>query len=311
MKKIPVGQTIARAYGFAFRDFVKILGVMWLPMAVMWLPGIFIQQRMLALQAQMGPGNLNVFREMGLFLVPFYLVMFFLIFMQVIGIAKLALGIKKKPDWIFFSAGKPVWRLIGTCLLLIVAMIVGWLAMLLGGFLTGFVAGLLNKAVNNTGVHWAVAAVAIVILAALWCAYIYAFFRLAFLVVPVIAAEEQGFALARSWTLGLGNFWRIFLIALAVVLPFLVLEFVFLFGFMFRGIPFPANPKDPAQSMAFQIAMNARMLEMIQGMYHYWYLTFPLFIVVIVLFYGAYVSAPCFAYQALIEGKASDPVAAD
>jgi hypothetical protein len=28
MTKIPVGKTIARAYGFAFRDFLRLLGVM-------------------------------------------------------------------------------------------------------------------------------------------------------------------------------------------------------------------------------------------------------------------------------------------
>ena len=32
MKKIPVGATIAHAYRFAFGDFLKILGVMWLPL---------------------------------------------------------------------------------------------------------------------------------------------------------------------------------------------------------------------------------------------------------------------------------------
>lgn len=311
MTKIPVGRTIAHAYGFAFLDFFRILGVMWLPMAIMWVPGIFLQQRLLKLQAQIGTGGLSAFREMWPFLVPLYLVMFFLLFMQMIGIAKLALGVKKGPDWIYVSVGKPVWRLIGTCLLLIAAMIIGWLAVLLGGVVMGFLATLLTNAVKNGVFTAIVGVIAVVGLIALWCAYFYAVVRLTFLVVPVIAAEEEGFALARSWTLGLRNFWRMFAIILAIILPFLLLELVFLFGFIFHGVPFPANPKDPAQAMAFQIAMNVRTLEMMQAIYHYWYLTFPVFIVVVVLFYGAYIGASCFAWRALTEDGASGPVAAD
>src|SRR5579863_10443171 len=148
MNKIPVGATIAQSYRFAFRSFLKILGVMWLPMAITMLPGIFIQQRMIALQGQISAGNLSVFRQIWPILLPFYLVIFVLLFMQVIGIAKLALN-KAGPGWFYFSLGRPVWRLIGSFLLLIVAVFVGWLAMVLGAVVVGIILGLLAKAVNN------------------------------------------------------------------------------------------------------------------------------------------------------------------
>jgi hypothetical protein len=222
----------------------------------------------------------------------------------------LALGIKKGSAWFYFSLNKPVWRLIGSCLLLIVAIIVAALAVLLGGVLIGFLIGLLTRAVNNNLLTGIMGIVAVVAMIALWCAYFYALVRLTFFLVPVIAAEEEGFALARSWTLGLGNFWRAFVILLAVVAPLIILEFVFFFGFLFRGLPFPGS-RDPAQAAAFQAALNARSVEMIQATYHYWYLTFPVSIVVMVVFYGAYVGAPCFAYRALTDGEASAPVAAD
>ncbi|HEX4272224.1 MAG TPA: hypothetical protein VHZ32_12585 [Rhizomicrobium sp.] len=83
MIKIPVGKTIAHAYGFAFRDFFRILGVMWLPMAIMWIPGIFLQRRIMAFQAHATAGDLSVFQEMWPILLPLYLVMFVLLFMQV------------------------------------------------------------------------------------------------------------------------------------------------------------------------------------------------------------------------------------
>jgi hypothetical protein len=309
MTKIPVGRTIAEAYSFAFRDFLKILGVTWLPMTILWVPGFFLQQRMVAVQQQMTAGDISAFHELWRILLPFYLFAFTLLFMQVIGIAKLALGIKKKPDWFYFSLGKPVWRLIGSCLLLIVAMIVGWLAALLGAIVIGFLTRLLTGAAHNGVVSTIAWIIAVVGTIALWCAYFYAWIRLSFLLVPVVAAEEEGFALARSWTLGLGNFWRMFVILLAVLGPFVILEFVFLLGFMFHGVSFPPAHADAAQTAAFQAAMNARAMQMIGAMNHNWYLTYPAFVVIMVLFYGITVSAQCFAWRAL--SGTSAPVAGD
>lgn len=311
MTKIPVGRTIARAYAFGFEDFFRILGVMWLPMAITWLPGIFMRQRIIDLREQITAGNFSAFREMWPILLPFYLMIFVLIFMQIIGIAKLALGIKKGPAGFYFSLGKPVWRLIGSFLLLIVAMIVGWLATVLGGVVTGFLLGLLAEAANSGLISGIVGLIVVLAIAALWCAYIYALVRLTFLLVPVIAAEEEGFALARSWTLGLGNFWRMFVILLAVLGPIFVLELAFVFAFMFRGISLPPAHANAAQAAAFQAALNARSIEMMGVIYHYWYLTYPAFIVVMVVFYGIYISAPCFAYRALTDDDASTPVAFD
>lgn len=311
MKKIPVGRTIAQAYGFAFRDFLRILGVTWLPMAILWVPGFFLQQRTIAMQQQMNAGDMSTFHELWRILLPFYLFAFIFLFMQIIGIAKLALGIKKKPDWIYFSLGKPVWRLIGNILLLMVAMFVCGLGAALGGIVIGFLTRLLSNAAHSgpvTIIAWIVAVVGMI---ALWCACFYAWIRLSFLLVPVVAAEEEGSALSRSWTLGLGNFWRMFVILLAVVGPFLILEFIFLFGFLFHGVSYPPPHADAAQTAAFQAAMNARAMQMIAAMNHYWYLVYPAFVVVMVLFYGIAVGAQCFAWRALTGGDVSAPVAGD
>ena len=311
MTKIPVGKTIARAYGFAFRDFFRILGVMWLPWSILWLPGIFLQQRMIALQQRIISGDTSVSRMIWLIFLPVYLAMIVILFMQIIGIAKLALGIKKGPAWFYFSLDKPVWRLIGSWLLLIVALIIGYFALLLAGVVLGFGIAMLTKTVNNGLFNGLIAILLAVAAIAAWCAYIYAVVRLTFLLVPVIAAEEEGFALARSWTLGLGNFWRMFVVLLAVLAPFIVIELVFIFGYLFRGLPFPPAHADPVQVAAFQAAINARMLEMIGAMNHYWYLSYPIFVVVMVVFYGVAVGAQCFGWRALTDGEASGPVAAD
>ena len=300
MQKIPVGATIAHAYRFAFRDFFKILGVMWLPLAIMWLPGLLMQKRMMALSAQLNTRPFTGIGGMIWFLVPFYVVAMILLFMQVIGIAKLALGARSGPSWFYFSLDRPVWRLAGSFVLLVVAFILGWLAVLLGDFLIGFLLRSLTGHIDNKAVTATLGILAIIAMIAPWCAFFYSAVRLSFLLTPVVAAQEPGSALARGWTLGLGNFWRMFAILLVILVPYLVLEFILLFTVMFKGITFPPPHASAAQATAFQVAMNSRAQELMLAVYHYWYVCYPLAIAVVVLFYGMTVGAQCFAYRALV-----------
>ncbi len=311
MKKIPVGATIAHAYRFAFGDFFKILGVMWLPLVIMWAPSLLMRTRMTALSAQFATHDFSGIREMWGVLLPLYLAAFVFLFMQMIGIARLALGLQRGSVWFYFSLGKPVWRLIGSYLLLIVATIIGWLAVILGSALIGFLVSLIAKFVNNSAFGVMMAILAGLGMIFLWCGFLYCFVRLTFLLVPVVAAEEEGFALARSWTLGHGNFWRMFAILLVILVPFILLECIFVFGFMFKGVPFPPPHASAEQAAAFQMALNANTLTMMNNIYHYWYISFPLIIAVMVVLYGIGVGAQCFAYRALTESEASDPVAGD
>jgi hypothetical protein len=309
MQKIPVGATIAHAYRFAFGDFFRILGVMWLPLAIIWLPSLLMQRRMMALSAQFAAHDFSGIREIGSVLLPLYLAMFVFLFMQMIGIARLALGLQRGAVWFYFSLGKPVWRLIGSYLLVFVATVIGWLAVILGSALIGFLAGLTAKLVNSSAFGVIMAILAGLCMISLWCGFLYCLVRLTFLLVPVVAAEEEGFALARSWTLGLGNFWRMFAILLVILVPFILLECIFVFGFMFKGVPFPPPHASADQAAAFQMALNANALTMMNNMYHYWYISFPLIIAVMVVLYGMAVGAQCFAYRALTQSEALDPIA--
>jgi len=311
MKKIPVGVTIARAYRFAFGDFFRILGVLWPAMLLMWLPSFLMRQQMMTLSMQMAARDYSGLREVWPLLLLFYVIAFILVFMQVIGIAQLALDRHKGPVWFYFSLGKPVWRLIGSALLLFVAIIVGWVAVVLGGLLIGFLLGLISKAVNNSMFGTGMAFLTGLAFIVLWCAYFYAFIRLTFLLSPVVAAEEEGFALGRGWLLGKENFWRMFAILLAVLGPFLILEFVLLFDVMFKGVPFPPPHASATQIAAYQAAINSRTMEMMNAIVRYWYVIYPLSIALIAVLYGSTIGAQCFAYRALAEGEASAPVSAD
>jgi hypothetical protein len=309
MTKIPVGATISYAYRFAFGDFLRILGVMWPSMILMWVPSIFMRSQLLALSTQMtNQGSLGQF---GPLLGLFYIVAMVLIFMQIIGIAQLALEQRKGPVWFYFSFSKPMWRLIGSFLLLIVAMIVGWIVVVLGGVLVGVLLGLVTGATSTSTLGLVGVVLGGFVMFILWCGYVYCLVRISFLLTPVIATEEKGFALGRSWALGKGNFWRMFGILLVILLPFLVLEFVLLFGFMFKGVPFPPPHPTAAQTAAYQAAMNAHMMEMMNSISHYWYITYPSFISIMVVFYGSVVGAQCFAYRALTDDQALAAVAFD
>jgi hypothetical protein len=179
----------------------------------------------------------------------------------------------------------------------------------LGGLLLGALLALIAHLANSTLVSWLIALLGGVGVIALWCAYVYALVRLSFLLTPIVVAEPKGFALERSWTLGRGNFWRMFAVLLAIFLPFLILEGIFLFGFMFRGVPFPPPHASAQQLAAYQAAMNAHVMGLIQQTYHYWYISYPAVIAFMVLFYGMAVGAPCFAYRTLAETDTSAPVA--
>jgi len=308
MAKIPVGATIAQAYRFAFGDFLKILGVMWPSMLLMWLPSLLMRKQMTALSAQMAAQDYSSLRQLWPLIFLFYLVAIVLIIVQVIGIAQLALGRHKGPVWFYFDLGKPVWRLIGSFLLLILAFIAGWIATLLGAFILGFILALITKALNIAAIA---IGISVLVVIALFCAFVYCWIRLTFFLIPVVAAQEEGLALGRSWTLGLGNFWRMFAVFLATVGPFIVLEFVFVFGFMFKGITFPPPHATADQVAAYQAAIHARSAEMMNAIYSHWYIAYPLALVFVVVFYGLAVGAQCFAYRALTEGEASAPIAAN
>ena len=77
-------------------------------------------------------------------------------------------------------------------------------------------------------------------------AYLYSLVRLGFLLIPVIAAREPGFGVARGWALGRGNFWRMFVILIVNWLPLLVLELVLVFlGGGTGSVDFPTTPGAP------------------------------------------------------------------
>lgn len=304
MKKIPVGATIAQAYGFAFSRFPSVFRVLWLPMLLAWIPSLALQSRLQALSAGMMAHDISAIAQLWTILLPLYLFIFVLMCMQAIGVLRLVLG-QQQPSWFYFSLGRPVWRLFGNVLLMILIAFLGILAAVLAGLLVNFLLDAIAKAANFPALTATLHFISAISFIAIWCAWFYCFVRLTFLLAPVIATGEPGMALGRAWTLGKGNFWRMFAVLLSFLLPFFILEVALVFGMMFRGISFPPPHPSAEQQAAFHAAMQARQAEMAGAIYHYWYISFPLLVVVMVLFYGLSAAAQAFAWRAVTSDEVS------
>jgi hypothetical protein len=302
MAKIPVGATIAQAYRFAFGGFLNILSVVWLSWLIIWALGFLLRAQTLAFSTAMATRNFAGMSQLLAALIPFYLVALFLLFMQITGITQQALGLRHGSRYYYLRFDQPVWRLIGASLLAILIIVGSYLLLIAAGALLEMSVALLARAM-----HWsrAVPAVSLVVMATLaFGAYIYSLVRATFFLNPVVVAEGR-ISLKRSWALASGNFWRIVIIMLAVLVPVLAIHTLLLFSFLMHGLP-PAPPLHPtadqlAANRAMAAAWNAEMLKRIRD---YWYLVYPAYAVIAALFYGLICGAQCFAYRALTQEQA-------
>jgi hypothetical protein len=306
MEKIPVGQTIARAYTFAFRDFFKVLSIMWLPFVALSLFTLSLQGQFTALTGAMQVKNTQALGPTAWIVIfPAFVIIMLLLFMQIVGISQQALGLRKGSPYYYFWVGQPLWKLIGSYLLVLLLMIAVAIVLVMGGALLGAITAGVNAVSGGgkpTGGIGALLSILTVIGALIaYCAFIYIFLRMTFLLTPTVVAEGK-LGLGRAWALGKGNFWRMFTIFLSVVIPIVVIEIVTLFGIVWRGMPpLATQGATPEQIAAWHAANMERLTSE-------WYITFPLFFVVSVVFYGVAVGAQSFAYRALVPAEKAEDV---
>jgi hypothetical protein len=295
MDKIPVGATIAHAYRFAFGKFFALLSIVWLPFAVLIPAGLLMSRQAALLSGAMAGRNLSGMGSTLLVIVPFYIVMLLLLLMQILGMTEQALGRRKGSPYFYFNIGRPLWLLAATVLLFLLVSA----GLVVAAFAGGALLGLLTNLLGQSGRAIAIFLLFVGMLA-IYLALIYAWVRMAFLMTPVVVAEDR-IGLGRAWALGKGNFWRMFLILLAVLMPVFVIQITFMFTFLWQGMP-PAAPAaaSPAQLQAARAAAEAWNAAMAARMYHYWFITFPFFLVFSILFYGLVSGAQAFAYRSLI-----------
>jgi len=213
MHKLPVGETISGAYGFAFADFLSVFGIAWLPhvVYVLLIAGI-VYGLAPELPTQLMRGDFDdttiyAIRRIGGLV---WLVGIIVQSMVTVGLQKKALGEMPGPTFFYFSLGAPVWRMIGAVFLAILAYI------LIVALTVGVTVALAVVAAKSVAHFGAAIAVILGIIASCWI--IYAAVRLFFFLPAVVVAEGQ-IGLVRSWELGGGNFWRIFAVCFVVFIP--------------------------------------------------------------------------------------------
>lgn len=295
MNKIPVGATIAHGYRFAFGQAHMVLKAIWLPLlAQLAVILLLMRQTALFLTAMQArdPSAVSLFGPL-LLLFPLALIFFFA---QFTAATEAALG-RPPQSWFAFHFGRPMWRLTGGFLTALAAIAAFGLVLALGIALASLGLDILMKALP--GSRPIVAILAGLMVAAFGCALFYALIRFLFLLAP-ISISEQTLGVRRSWELSARNFWRAFLVTLAITLPIGIINQIY--GFSLAGLPpsLPASAGKQAQEAA-EMAWRIRELNI---MAERWYFTLPLTGLLMLFQLGAGCAAQAFAYRILTDGSA-------
>ncbi|MGD0192302.1 MAG: hypothetical protein ABSD74_16320 [Rhizomicrobium sp.] len=214
MNKIPVGETISKSYEFGFTKILSVLGILWLPYLLLFaiMAGLVFlltpELPHMLITGQFDDTYLiaAAFRLGGIY----WLLAYITGSMVTVGIQNKALGRHEGPVFVYFSLGAAVWRMaaawfLATLVIILVVLLTGaavgaiWFAA--GQYMSSF-AGLIRGVAISVAVLW----------------IIYMSVRLVFFLPPVVVAEDR-IGLGRAWELAGGNFWRIFIVFIAVFVP--------------------------------------------------------------------------------------------
>jgi hypothetical protein len=252
LNKIPVGATIAYAYGFTFGHLGVIIGLIWLPTVLSAVGSFFAQtfyyQDLLVAQTEgrsvaAGPGLAS--------LLAWMIVAVLLGAIANVAVLQQAMGKRKGSPYYHFALGAEEFRVFGAQIALYATIIFLLLGMLIActGLFETAAAGGSAAALAGPALLLAVIAGGVFIL------FVYA--RLGFLLLPATLIEEK-IGLSRSWALTQGNFWRIVVIGLACWGPLLlavgIARVVIIGPELYPGAG--GNPAD----LASQFQMNASQI---------------------------------------------------
>ncbi len=298
--KIPVGATIARAYSFAFTNIVNNLGAIWMQALILWICSYFFFAPYRGAAAQLATGNPQMIARAFPFFLAAFVLMFVLVAGQIAAVTKEALGLRTGNAFLQFPFGGPMWRLLASYVLFVLAMIAIYIVILVATLIGGVVLGLLARVLAGPIITAIVALCAVLGLIAVFCAIIYIAVRLSFFLAPVAVAERH-ISLIRGWMLTKGNFWRIFVVILSIVIPLLFVEFTYIYA-IYGGslIPPLGSPITPQNLAQWQQHEQQLMLAATARMQHYWYLYYPLGLLFALIFYALFAGVSAFAYRAVV-----------
>lgn len=223
MNKIPVKQTIVEAYRFTFGDLGKNIGLIWLPVLVMTIGSYFFLMPYFSglteLDSseeliQLGPQVLRMY--------AYELAAVLFVAMIGVSLVREVLTPKEGTSYFRFALGGAELRVFGGYIGLFALMMVFAIALVLLGIAAGVAANFLAHGADLKTNTFAAMGLIVLIGAPV---LIYVFVRLGFLMVPA-AVNEGKFGIESSWRLTKGNFWRIFVITLATMLPVIAVTLI-------------------------------------------------------------------------------------
>jgi len=304
--KIPVGVTIARAYGFAFGNIVNNLGAIWIPVAILYGLLIAFSKPYSAAMVTMVSQDPQAVLSLMPYIFLGYAILFVLLTAQVAALTKEALGLRTGSAWLQFPFGAPTWRLLLAYLALFMVMMVLYVACFLVALILAAAAGFVAARQPGGASPAIIGVFAVLLVVAIFCAFFYCITRLSFLMAPVAVAEGRR-TLQRSWELTRGNFWRIFVVLIAIFIPFIVLEFAYIFWMLGSSLlpPEGLGAGSPGAVAAWQEQQRTMMMHSLQRTQDYWYIAYPVGLAVALVFYGLYAGASAFAYRGLTARKDS------
>jgi hypothetical protein len=306
--KVPVGATLARAYGFAFGNILNNLGAIWIPVAILYgLLIVFGKPYSAAMMTMVSRDPQAILRLMPYMFLG-YAFLFILVTAQIAALTKEALGLRKGSAWLQFPFGASTWRLLLAYLALFLVTIILYIACLLVVAILGGVAGFVASRQPGVVSPAVMAGLVILLVIATLCALFYSILRLSFLMAPVAVAEGRR-TLQRSWELTHGNFWRIFIVLLAILVPFILLEIAYFYwmfgpGFLSSGL----SARSPDAIAAWREQEQAIVMHSMQRSQQYWFIVYPVGLAVALILYGMLAGASAFAYRVLTpEASRSEP----
>jgi len=305
MNKIPVGQTIAYAYGFTFGHLGTVIGLSWLPLLAAQvlnyflydLAGTFAAGDPAAMRAN--PALMG--RTIAVGLIGYLITMFFTAVVAV-ALVRQALGLRGGGAIVHMAAGHDEWRMFGGHLRYFFAMIGVFLISYFILFFIGLAGGFLSTALASQPA--AVALIGILVAAggiAIYCMAIFTLVRMGYLLSPSIVGEAGG-GIKRSYELTKGNFWRIVGVWSVACLPLLLVlgaaEYALIAPHF--DIDFTNLPKTPAEVQAFAARLDASMAQVNAEVVRQWLPLQAMGFVYSVLSCGLFYSAAAFSYRALV-----------
>jgi hypothetical protein len=212
VRRLPVFAIIREAYTFTFAHLGAIIAIIWLPMALVTVLGFFAEQRIFAAVAAAYAAH-GAATGPAMLLFPAYVILAMLLYASMmVAVAGLALG-TRQPSRMPFHFGLAEWRLFRAWFGLVLFLLVPLLLFMLA-------ASTLMPADPGSMTTAQASRLSLLVLL-LATAMIFVGLRFTFL-LPGLAAGEGGGErglLTRAWTLSNGNFWRVFAVAAACVLP--------------------------------------------------------------------------------------------